>query len=575
MLYIKALYVIFREKILLEIPAQSERSNFINLKLYRGLTTAMLFSVFWNLLALALPIYSMQIFDRVLPSGNLATLAALSMLMIILIVCSVLLDGSRTAILTRMAYRFDMQLYQRISAASLVLEARGAEALRDAETVKQFLSSPLAAALLDIPWSGVFVGAIFFLHPLLGWLTISATLLVIVVAVIGHVSTRQRRLDASSMTQDSYAILQAGRTNRTVLASMGMQSGVLERVTALRFAGLRSLSIANERQAWIDALGRGVRSAVQIAVLALAAVLVIDRDAQVGSIVATSMLFGRAIAPVERLVAGIHVLRGFREAWRRIAVILHTSQAATDRICLPELMGHLAVERLCFAVPGRSLPILNQVSFTVAPGKVLVIVGPEGAGKSVLAQLLVGAVQPTSGSVRLDGSSATDFDPCDIGRQTGFLPESVAFETMSVGQIIARGGVPDSAAVVAAAMLAGMHEAIQRFPAGYQTRVGTGHQFLSAGQQQRLALARALYRCPRYLVLDEPTAHLDDAGEAIVLRAVSEMKSRGSTIVIISRLPGLVHLADRLIMLEQGRLVLDQGQAGIQSYFKPRLASNN
>ncbi len=540
--------------------------------LWQGLLVATAFSGILTVMQLALPLYSMQIFDRVIPTSSLPTLAALSLLMGALLFCMGLLDGSRAIILGRLASRIDLALHGR--ALSVAVESpTGTLFLRDIETSRVFISSPIAAALLDLPWSVAFVIAMFLLHPILGWLTIASGLLVLLLGLLAHFVTRHDRYLASRLSQTTMGVIETARRDRHASTAMGLQSASFRRTLELCLERITTIGKAYERQSWIDAACRGLRNMMQVVILACAAVLTMSHEVGVGTIVASSMLFARAIAPLERVGAGYQVIAGFASAWRRLSS-LSAKAGSGAKLAIHPISGQISVERLTFGSPGRQNPVLRQVTFSLEAGKLLAVVGREGAGKSTLAKLLVGAMRPSMGDVRLDGSNLADFDRVELGRQIGFLPENVQLPDCSVAEVISRYERMNSDEVVRAAKLAGAHAMIQRLPDGYQTRIGTDPYLQSAGERQRLALARTFYRAPKLIVLDEPTAFLDDSGERDLIAAVHELKSKGSTIIVISRFPGFLHSADYLMMLDGGEVKLFADQYNMQDFLTPRLAAS-
>ena len=542
--------------------------------LSQGIWIAAGFSALLNLFQLGLPLYSMQIFDRVLPTDSLPTLVTLSLLIIGLIFCSVFVDASRSLILERLAQRVDLALHRRATLAALNGNTSGLTVLKDIETIRSFIMSPLACAAFDGPWSVAFIVAMFFLHPLLGWLTIAACTLMFFMGIMAYVATDDSRVQSANIINIGRNILDEARHSTDTVSAMGMRPRILLHLVGLRRRYVRFGQIGAGRQAWIDAASRGLRSIMQVLVLALAAFLAVSRGLETGAIVASSMLFARALAPVERIGSGAHILLGFFSAWRRASNLIKFTQPAIAHLELPALQGLIIASNISLYVPGRERPILRQINITVKPGQLLAVVGREGAGKSTLARILVGAMTPSHGTIRFDGSNITDFEPEALGQQVGFVSESIVMPIGSVTELISRGQVPDPVKVVRAAQLAGMHSTIQSLPSGYQTEVGEGCYLLSAGERQRLALARAFYGSPRILVLDEPTAHLDDSGETAFVEAVQELKKAGSTIIVISRLPGLLHLADQLIMLEFGEVRLAADQDQMQRFLVPRLATS-
>ena len=539
-----------------------------------GIWIAAAFSGALCLFQLGLPLYSMQIFDRVLPGDSLPTLVTISLVMVGLTIASAAVDASRSIIFGRLAERVDQRLYRDASRIALSGSTDGLGALKDAETIKAFISSPLAPAVLDGPWSLAFILSIFLLHPLLGWLAIVASMLMLGAGFLSHAMTKSSRSAATTIASNGVNILNSARQTIDSSVGMGMQNRLLGRLLLVRHRGSLIGRAGAERHAWIEASTRGLRSLIQVAVLALAASLVLSHGLDTGAIVASSLLFSRALAPMERLGASYFALANFLSAWRRASTLIKYAEPVTECLELPPIEGHVTISEVSLKVAGRTQPILQKVNLTVEPGKMLVVVGREGAGKSTLARVLVGAVKPSSGVVRLDGSNLSDFQPDALGRQIGFAPEGILGFVGNVTDFICRYQRPDPAEVVTAAKRAGVHSVIQAMTSGYQTEVLEGSNLFSAGERKRLVLARAFYGSPRLIVLDEPTAHLDDSSETSFLTAIQEMKASGSTIIIISRLPGLLHLADQLVMLDDGVVRLAANQAQMQQFIAPRLASS-
>ena len=538
----------------------------------RQLLTLIILTLFTNLFSLALPVFSMQVFDRVLTSGSLSTLALLALVISSIVACQAFVDGARAVMLSRVAFNAE----RRAIAATLDgfhSAAAGSEQL-DLGDSDAFRSGPVisaAAAVCDAPWCIVFIFALFLLHPILGWFSLLSVFMVSATTILSHVSCATLRRDSSRQYGLGFEIMHKAKTAPAELRAMGVLA-VWRDHAAKQFmnATARNASAA-ERQAWFDAALRAVRTTLQIAILAIAATLVLNQDAQSGTIVAASMLFARALVPAERLV-------GAWPYFRRVLVAAarHTgvSSAAAQQLktALPPIEGRVEVVRASLTgSDGRKS--LDDVSLTIEVGQIAVIVGEQGAGKTLLLKALVGAERITDGSIRIDGSAIADYDRSDYSRQIGYVSEECDLGTGAVNSIISRMRPSDDRALVEACKLAGAHSVIQRLPQGYQSVLGPEGPPLSFGQKKRIALARAFYLQPRLLVLDEPLAGLDDDGERTVLGAIAELSRRGSTIIVASRHPRLAHLANRLVMLSGGTVQLDCGGHELAQHLSPRLAA--
>lgn len=541
--------------------------------LFQGAVSALVLGGFFNVMQLALPLYSMQVFDRVVPTGHLATLASLMIVMLGLSCCSFAVDAARSMLMSRLACRVDKDLHTKGVSSVFGHDNLDTSILADIAVVRGFVAGPLATAIMDAPWALVFLVAVFGLHAALGWMTLVATVVMVAWACLGHAVTCTRRAEALSWNVAEGALLQSAQADWQVTRAMGLKRSYMTRFDNAHRMAAHLLITTENRQAWVDAGARALRNLFQISILTIAAYLAVDQRVQAGAIVASSMLFSRALAPVERLSMSFPAIIKLVATFKRVRQLRSVSSAAR-RVSLPPIRGEVRFDGVSVMATGRSKPLLNNVSFGLDAGAVLVIVGQESAGKSTLARVLCGALTPTRGQVRVDGTNLPDFDPDELGPQIGYVPEAVRLEAGTVASIIARNGVPDDGAIIAAARMAGAHELIQQLERGYQTIVRSNDHEMSAGQRQRLALARALYGSPAIVVLDEPTAHLDDVGEALVVDVVGRLKKRGATVVIISRLPSLVHLADRLIMLESGQVRLNADQSRIQSLAGPKLAAS-
>ena len=534
------------------------------------------FSIFRTLMQLTVPLYSMQIFNRILPSSSVPTLLALCVITILLLVATVFVDACRSNLCSWAANRADHQCFQRLVVHRSTDHQTADALLQDLEYLKVFLSGPLACASLDAIFSITFIIAIFILNPLLGYIGASACLVMFLFGCITHSATSGLR-DSSSLEGSKLArAMDKLVYPPPYYSGMGLNERLILRVIKSRGAYRKVFCSLMQKQNWFDAAGRGLRNAIQATMLSVAAFLVISSHVAAGSIVASAMLLSRALSPIERIASNCRgLLDGFR-AIHRLQTFMRMSGGIEKKFDLPVVQGKLEVEKLFFKFPSNHMPTLKDINMRVGPGSVLVVVGREGAGKSTLTRLLAGVTKPSLGEIRLDGSRLSDFDPITLGQQIGFSTPTFFIEADTVADFLAR-SIPDPNPneIVRVTQLFGIHEIIQKLPNGYATQITKHLSPLSAGQLQRLCLARAFFGKPKFIVLDEPTLHLDDNGEAYLLKAVHAAKLSGCSFVIASRLPGLMHLADQLLMLEDGGVCLMADQTEIQSFFAPRLATSH
>lgn len=521
------------------------------------------FSFAINLLMLASPLYMLQVYDRVMVSGNVETLALLTALTAAALLAFGLLDALRAAVGVRAGIWLSDRLGPVLLAGGvrsrLLGDAGGAQPLRDLAQVQTFVTSQAPAVLFDIPWAPVFLGLIWLLHPWLGMLAAGSAALIL---AVGLLNDRLMRAPNAASTQAQIAATAQAETairNAEVVRALGMLPAMTGRWRATHDQGQAALRRAAERAGLLLGLTKFLRLFVQSATLGLGAWLVLRGELTGGAMVAASILLGRALAPVEQAMGVSRSYATTRLAVRRLRERLLALPAEPARTRLPAPGGALTLERVSYAPPGQRAPVLHQVSFRALPGEAVAVIGPSASGKSTLCRLLVGTADPLSGEIRLDGSELRHWNPEELGAHVGYLPQDVELFPGTVRENIARMGpaeADDDAAVVEAAMRAHAHEVIQRLPQGYDTPVGDGNVRLSGGQRQRIGLARALYGDPRLVVLDEPNANLDQAGEAALGAAIEEMKERGVTLLIVGHRPSTIAQATRILLLKEGRVEL-------------------
>ena len=534
---------------------------------------AALFSCCINLLYLGSPLYMLQVYDRVLASGSRDTLVMLTVALALATMAA--LDAIRARVLVRCGVGFDARLSARLMTALIDRGARSggarqAELLRDLDQLRQFLAGVAVLAIFDLPWMPIYVAILCLLHPVLGLIALAGGLGLLALTALNELVTGPPLRRANEAALRSYGVTDAALRNAEVIQAMGMQAGLLARWQRNRSEMLSCQAVASDRNATVSALTKFTRLLLQSLILGAGAWLALDRAVSPGVIFAGSLLMGRALAPIEQLVGASKQLVGARLAYRRVRALLIAEPARRVGMALPRPQGRLSVERLVYAPPGADRPLLKGISFELAAGQGLGLIGPTAAGKSTLARLLVGAWQPTLGHVRLDGADIYDWSRADVGRQVGYLPQDIELFAGTVRDNIARFSDAAPADIVAAARQAGIHEMILRLPDGYETEIGEGGTALSGGQRQRIALARALLGAPRLLVLDEPNANLDADGELALTRTLAELKAAGTTLVVIAHRPAVLGTVDKILVLRDGAVEM----FGPRDQIVARLASH-
>ena len=514
-----------------------------------------LFSLVINVLLLVPPLYMLQVFDRVLASRSAETLAVLSVAAVIALLIMAILDVLRARLFAAAGGVLDRMLGPRVLDGLLEQTAKLSSAahlngLRDVNTLRSFLGGSGLMTLFDAPWLPFFLLIIFLFHPILGAVAAAGALVMVLLALLNERLSRAPLERAQSEARRAARFIDANLRNAEVVSALGMLPAVTRRWAGLNDAALVEQGRAARVGGFFAGATKFARQFIQIAMLAAGAFLVVGQDVTAGVMIAATILLGRALAPVETLVAGWRSLVDARSAWRRLDQLLKETPPAAPHTELPVPKGRLDVEKVVFGLKDKA--ILRGVSFALSPGEALALVGPSASGKSTLARLLVGVWKPLAGAVRLDGADVSAWPREALGPHIGYLPQDVELFGGTVAENIARLGEPDSTQVVRAAQRAHVHELILRLPKGYDTEIGEGGQALSPGQRQRIALARALYGNPRLVVLDEPNSDLDSEGEEALLRTLQGLKNDGVTIVIIAHRPSLLRGADKMLVLREG-----------------------
>ncbi|HSI52475.1 MAG TPA: type I secretion system permease/ATPase [Ramlibacter sp.] len=540
----------------------------------REFLTVGLFSMVANLLMLAPTIYMLQVFDRVLRSANELTLLAVSLITLFLFGVMAFSEWTRSRILVRAGMRFDQHLSTRVFNASFEsylsqASASPSRAFGDLITLRQFITGSGIFAFFDAPWAPIYIAVTFFLHPVLGIVALVFAIVQGSLAWFGHRRTVMPSEDAARASSDVNAYLQSKLRNAEVIESMGMLDNLRLRWRTWQDVYLIQSAHAQNVGARVMAWSKFIRYTQQSLSLAVGALLVIEGELTPGAMIAANLLMSRALAPIDQLVGVWRSYIVTRAAFERLEHLLAEYPERDPNLSRVAPNGEMTLRDVVASATGRSEPILKSVSFSVAPGTVVAITGPSGSGKSTLARVMVGIWPDVSGEVLIDGLPVSGWNRMELGPHLGYLPQDIELFEGTIGENISRFGEMDPEKVIDAARSAGLHEMILRFPKGYDTPIGEAGNLLSGGQRQRIGLARAVYGDPALLVLDEPNANLDDAGEAALIKTVQQLKAKGKTVFLISHRPGAVAVADRVIVLQDGRIKADGPRDAVMASLRP------
>jgi PrtD family type I secretion system ABC transporter len=509
------------------------------------------FSLAINLLVLTSPLSMLQVYDRVLSARSKPTLLYLTLFALACLAVLGALELVRSRILVRMGGQFDALLADKVF--TIVLSnGRSGQSFRDLDALRTFLTGSGMLALLDAPWTPIYLALVYLLHPMLGHVALFGVVSLLALGLLNERLTRKPLAEAGAEMATSTRFAELSARNAEAVRAMGMLPGLQARWRGSHVRGLALQTQASDRAGDIAATAKFVRFFLQVAILGMGAYLVIAQECTGGVMIAASIIMGRGLAPVE---TSIGAWRGFlmaRLAYWRLKDEFADLQRETEPMPLPPPTGDVLVEKLVGGPPKVAKPVIAGVSFHLGAGNCLGIAGPSAAGKSTLARLLVGVWRPASGEVRLDHVNIADWRREEVGPHIGYLPQDIELFPASVAVNIARFGKVDAEKVVEAAKLAGAHEMILELPEGYDTLIGIGGNELSGGQRQKIALARAFYGLPALIVLDEPTSNLDSEGEAAVCKAIQELKQRQRTVVVIAHRLILLTTTDAMMVLQKG-----------------------
>ena len=527
-----------------------------------------LFSMVANLLMLTPTIYMLQVYDRVMVSQNTGTLVVMSLITLFLFGVLTFSEWSRSKLLVRSGVRLDEVLSKRLFHASYEAHlnphvTNPSGAFNDLTQLRQFLTGNGIFAFFDAPWAPIYIAVLFMLHPWLGVMAIFFGAVQSVLAWWGNNATKPTQADASKSQLEVNGYLQSKFRNAEVLEAMGMVPYLFRRWSEKNARALGQGMNAQAVSGRVVAWSKFVRYTQQSLALGGGALLVIQGELSPGAMIAANVLMTRALAPIDLMVSTWSGFLSAKEAFIRLRALLEAHPMRHLKLKGIEPKGDLVLSDVVASAPGRSTPIIKAVSAIMPAGTVTVVLGASGSGKSTLARVILGIWPASSGSVMLDGQAVGSWDRMELGPHIGYLPQDIELFDGSIAENIARAGRVDSEKVIAAAEASGLHTMILRFPKGYDTPMGEAGSLLSGGQRQRIGLARALYGDPALVVLDEPNANLDDEGEAALVRAVNGLKAKRKTVVLISHRPGIISVADRLLILHEGTVQASGPRDGV------------
>lgn len=532
------------------------------------------FSLLINFLMIAPSIYMLQVYDRVVSTGNLTTLLVLTLIVIGLFITMASLEWVRSQILVRVSTRLEtllnVRLFRVAFKQALMTGGRQAttQALDDLTGLRQFLTGNGLFAFFDAPWMPVYLALLFIFHPWFGWFSIITAILVFLVAIANEKATTKTLSEANTVAIATRGLLGKNLRNAEVIESMGMLGNVRRRWMEGSVKVLNLQAVASSRAGLLSALSKIIRMSSQSLILGLGAYLTIEREISPGLMIAGSILMGRALAPIDMIIGSWKGVISARDQYRRLNEILQQIPDDKERMQLPDPEGRLQLENAVVVPPGSRVPVIKGINLAIEKGDIVGMLGPSGAGKSTLVRAMLGIWPAASGAIRLDGAEISQWDREHVGGFIGYLPQDIELFDGTISENIARFGDIDADKVVEAAKMADMHELILRFPEGYDTVIGATGGNLSAGQRQRLALARALYGNPVLVLLDEPNSNLDEQGESALEKALLNLKQKQTTVIIVTHRGNVLSRVDKLLILNEGAVVAYGPRSQVLEYLQ-------
>jgi len=524
-----------------------------------SLKQAFLFSVFVNVLVLAPSAYMMQVYDRVVNSRSHMTLLMLTLMVVGVYALLEALEWVRRQVMHDAGMEFDKGLRSRVfgavySARLLNLPVGGAQALKDLKSIREFLPSPAMLAVVDAPLALLVLVLIFLMAPDLGWFAVAGALAQFAIGVVNERRIRQPLMAANRSAIGAQGYADGVIRNAQVIESMGMLGDIHKRWMGRQHDFLVQQAVASDHAGTNSALSKLVQSLLSSLLLGMGCWLTLKGELHGSGMIVASILGGRVLAPLVQIIGSWRQVEGALESFTRLDALLKEFPVPEKSMALPAPQGFLSVEGLIAGAPRSPIQILKGVSFRVAPGGSLAIVGPSASGKTTLARLLVGIWPSMQGKVRLDGNDVYQWNKEELGQYIGYLPQTVELFEGTIAENVSRFGEPDAEKVSAACRMVGLDGFIEQLPKGYDTQVGDDGSFLSGGERQRVALARAIYGMPKFVVLDEPNASLDEAGDAALLNAVKQLRAQGTTVIVMTHRLNILGAIEHMLVLVDGQV---------------------
>ena len=519
----------------------------------------MFFSLVINLLMLTGSLFMLQIYDRVLPSKSIPTLIALTILIVVLYAFMGVLEFIRSRILVRIGLTLDDKLGQNsfsewLNQSIQIGSKQKYFPLSDLKSLRQFLSGPGPISLFDMPWVPIYLFIIFMFHFYLGLLALAGAVIVFSLALMNELSTKNKIIEANIRDSEASGFASLSQRNAESITAMGMEANIRQYWHGLHQNALSLQTVASDKAGAFTSLSKMFRMFLQSAVLAVGAWLAIEQEITPGTMIAASIIMGRALAPIDQAIGQWKGFVTARNAYKQLKLLFANVPNQDEKLELPEPNAKLQISELYVRLQPQNITILENINLSIEPGQALGVIGPSASGKSTLAKTIVGIVQPSGGNVRLDGATLSQWDMNELGKYIGYLPQNIELFNGTVKQNIARfDPTATDEEIVQAAKYAFVHDVITKMPQGYETEIGIAGAFISGGQKQRVAMARALFRDPKFVILDEPNANLDSEGDLALTNTIKGIRDRGNIAIVLTHRPSAIAAVDLLLMIKDGR----------------------